>query len=156
MGNATWVFLEPYLVRVFRYISYWVNHRTYAEDLTLTVLKKALPGFKSGCMDDDSLSVWIFAVARDEIRSYNSQYKGNLSGPREKSGAQGDGLVEGPAWQRLQAGLENLSPPEKEIIALKLGAGLSNRCIARIMGMSDSRASNGLCLGLKKLNGSLS
>jgi RNA polymerase sigma factor (sigma-70 family) len=154
-GNITDVILEPYLPRVFRYISYWVNRTATAEDLTLRVLKKALPGFKSCCTDEDSLSVWILAIARDEVRGYNGRYAGNKAMIYEKAGPPNDGSAGGRSWDQLQAGLKNLTPPEKEIIALKLGAELSNHCIARIMGISDSEVGMGLCQALKKLNGSL-
>jgi RNA polymerase sigma-70 factor, ECF subfamily len=60
--------------------------------------------------------------------------------------------VEG-AWQRsvLRAGISSLEPRDRELVALKFFAGLSNAEIASVLGVSPSNAGTMLHRAVQKL-----
>jgi DNA-directed RNA polymerase specialized sigma24 family protein len=117
---------EQYLPRVFRYVSYWVDNRQSAEDLTLNSLKQALARYGSCCKNESIFSIGVFAVARKEIQDYLR-------------------------ISSIKPIRPNLSPQEQEVISLKLGAMLDNRRISKITGFSESSVSTLICQSLCKL-----
>jgi DNA-directed RNA polymerase specialized sigma24 family protein len=146
-GSSAELLFEQYLGKVFSYISFRVNNTQLAEDLTLQVLKGFFCQAGHGCRDSENLPVSLFTAARTLLL-------GNL--PRAALPVSGVPPEAGKGAQlNLRAGLERLSPQEKDIVALKLGPGLSNRCIGRILGLSEADVGMNLCRALNKLNGCL-
>ncbi len=151
-GNRPEVVLEACLARVFRYIRYWIDQTAIAEDLTMRIFHKGMAGLRPQDIDEDVLSIRLLAIARNEVRHYASQSARSPAGNNGKASGP-DGCLAGEQTRdQLQISLRNLNPAEKEIIALKLGAGLNNHCIARIIGNSESKVGMHLCQALQKLN----
>ena len=119
------ILCEQYLPRVYQYINYWADSPPVAEDLTLTVFKKALGRFDNCFRNKASIPVGLFIIARDI-----------LNDPHRK----GDGKLK-----------TILSQQEQEIISLKLGAEVTNHSIAEIVGISEARVAGILCQALRKL-----
>jgi DNA-binding NarL/FixJ family response regulator len=144
-GSSAELLFEQYLVKVFSYMSFWVNNTQLAEDLTLQALKGVSFGAENCDRDSENLSISLFTAARTLIQGnlphsawpgFNSPHK---SGNRDQF--------------KLQAGLERLSSQEKEIVSLKLSSGLSNRSIGRILGRPEADIGLHLRQALDKLNG---
>jgi RNA polymerase sigma factor (sigma-70 family) len=138
-------FYEEYMPKVFGYISYRVNDRQTAEDITSKVFEKALSAFTSYDPGKAGLSTWVFAIARntltDHFRSAHNQQNVALDETMdfvdEGCNPESD-LLRADEVRRLRKLIEGLSAEERGIIALKFGAGLTNREIAKTSGLSES------------------
>jgi DNA-directed RNA polymerase specialized sigma24 family protein len=145
MGSSAELLFEQYLDKVFSYISFRVNNTQLAEDLTLRVLKGVFCQAGNGNRDNENLPVNLFTAARTLLQ-------GNL--PRAALPVSGVPPEAGNSTQfSLQSGLERLSPQEKDIVALKLGPGLCNRCIGRILELSEVQVGIELFQALSKIKG---
>ena len=152
---------EQYLPRVFRYISYRVNDVHLAEDLTSDVFIKALTGFSSYCSDKASFSTWLLSIARHVvIDHYRASSKGQTI-PLEKAAEMPlentsleEEITRREERQRLQVCLAGLPQQEQEIISLKFGAELTNRQIAKMLGLSESNVGTILYRAVRKLRDS--
>ncbi len=139
---------------VFQYVCFWVDNKETAEDLTLIILKKAFcPGFP-GRWDKEKFSVKLFTFARNFVLGdHLRQNKPTMTQmgvtvktfyPPDKAGIRD--------WHELQEGLSHLTLQDREIIALKFSSKLSNRCIAEILGISETSIGTELAKAITKLN----
>lgn len=134
---------EQHMPRVYRYVYYKVNNTQLAEDLTSTVFEKALTRFHSFRSEKASFITWLFAIARntmiDHFRSKSSRenvpledvYLSSDNSPEDKA-------IEQDEARRLRACISTLPKREQEIISLKFGAGMTNRDISAMLGLSES------------------
>ncbi len=141
--GADWeaVYAE-YLPRVYNYFRYLVGVQTVAEDLTATVFEKAWRRRDCYRSDIGAFSTWLFTVAKNVARDYFRHCRQEV--PLEWAGSLTDpDLVEEVVAERedqarLAVLLARLPARERELIALKYGAGLTNREIARLSGLSET------------------
>jgi RNA polymerase sigma factor (sigma-70 family) len=153
---------EEFLPRVFRYIRYRVNSEQETEDLTSVVFEKALVNFEKYSRDKASFSTWIFSIARNTVIDHYRTQARRPSISLEKAEIEtssnellpDDVLVKMEEREKLQSCLSRLSREEQEIIALKFGAEMNNRQIARAMGMSESNVGTKLYRAVRKLRDS--
>jgi RNA polymerase sigma-70 factor (ECF subfamily) len=130
------------LPRVYNFFRYRVSDRSTAEDLTATTLEKAWKGRGRYRRDRASFSTWVFGIARNVALGYYRQHRNEI--PLETLNDQvSDSSVEASLQQesdreRLFALLSRLPTREQELLALKYGAELTNREIARVTGLSES------------------
>ena len=61
---------EQYLSRIFQYVSYRIEDRTTAEDLTSDIFNKALTNFTKYDSGKATFSTWIFSIARNTLIDY--------------------------------------------------------------------------------------
>jgi RNA polymerase sigma-70 factor (ECF subfamily) len=130
------------LPRVYNFLRYRVGDRATAEDLTSVTWEKAWRGRQGYRRDEAGFSTWVFAIARnvaiDHFRARRSEV------PLEEASRQtSDSDPELAAskrsdFQRLTVLLQQLPHRERELIALKYGAGVTNREISRLTGLSES------------------
>jgi RNA polymerase sigma factor (sigma-70 family) len=145
MAAAFSAFYEEYMPRVFGYISYRVNDRQTAEDLTSSVFEKALGAFKSYNPERAAMSTWVFAIARntliDHFRAASTHQSVAIDEDMDFADENCDpetDLLKSEEGRKLRKLVESLTQDERGIIALKFGAGLTNREIARTTGLSES------------------
>jgi RNA polymerase sigma-70 factor (ECF subfamily) len=130
------------LPRVFRYFWYRVGDRQIAEDLSSATFERAWRGRLRYQRDLGAFSTWLFGIARkvaaDHFRHDHKVLpleKDTILGagdpPEEQVQRQGE-------IDRLAALLGSLGARDREILALKYGASVSNREIARQTGLSES------------------
>ena len=139
------VFYEQYLPKIFRYVSYRVNDRYLAEDITSAVFEKALTKFNQYNAEKASLSTWIFRIARNTLidhyrvnsRTKTVQLDEALDTP-EKDRSPEQAAIDEEESRMLKRCIAKLSPPEQEIVSLKFSAEMTNRQIAGILGLSES------------------
>jgi DNA-directed RNA polymerase specialized sigma24 family protein len=146
-GTSAEILFEQYLDKVFSYVSFWVNNTQLAEDLTLKAFKQVSLVARDCDRDSENFSVSLFTAARRVLRGNRSQTRTPVFDFPPEAGDE--------ALQKFRKGLAALSPQEKELVALKLGSGLSNRCIGRILGLSEAEIGMYLCRVLNQLNGCL-
>jgi RNA polymerase sigma factor (sigma-70 family) len=144
--------------KVYRYIYYKVNSRELAEDLTSNVFDKALVNFNKYDSERASFPTWILAIARNTITDYyRSQPKvqtvdideaadtpSREPGPEEEA-------EESEERQFLRKCIAKLPEDEREIVRLKFTMEMTNRDIAKAIGLSESNVGVKLYRIVRKL-----
>ena len=147
---ARWIAAEPdwdavyaeQLPRVFNFFRYRFGDTADAEDLTSRTFEKAWRARHRYRRDLAAFSTWLFTIARnvaiDHQRSAHAlvplEQAANVSGgatPEDEASNRSDA-------QRLASLMTGLTDRDRELLALKYGAGMNNRAIARATGLSES------------------
>ena len=130
------------LPRVYNYFRFRVSRSHDVEELTARTFEKAWRARTKYRRDLAGFSTWLFAIARnvltdhlrtDAVRSRAAA----LSDATEQLTPEGK-AIRGSDMERLAMLTAGLADRHKELIALKYGAALSNRMIARVTGLSES------------------
>jgi RNA polymerase sigma-70 factor (ECF subfamily) len=130
------------LPRVYNFFRYRLRDDTVAQDLTAATFEKAWRARESYRRDIAAFATWLLAIARnvaadhvrarrvhvpleeaEEVRAHGT--------PEEHNAGESDG-------ERLRELLARLPDRERELIAMKYGAGATNRAIAKLTGLSES------------------
>ena len=135
---------EALLPRVYNFFLYRVGDTPLAEDLTSASFEKAWRARDQYQHDRAGFSTWLFSIARnvaidhfrrrpvevplDDLREVPDD---DSRRPDEVAEAQDERV-------RLARLLAQLPERERELLALKYGAGMTNRDIARQTGLSES------------------
>lgn len=141
--EAEWedLYLE-YLPKVYNYFRYRVGDNAVAEDLTATAFEKAWRNRGRYRADRGAFSTWLFTLARNVGNDYFRCRSPEIILERPPESAERESIEEIVAAReshaRLSVLLANLSGREQELVALKYGAGLTNREIARLTGLSET------------------
>jgi RNA polymerase sigma-70 factor (ECF subfamily) len=144
------------LPRVFNYFRYRVFDRATAEDLTSATFEKAWRARERYRKDRAAVSTWILAIARNVAIDHLRRSRPEV--PLEDQTARDDETPESAALrqaqrQRLSALLGALPDRERELLALKYGAGATNRAIAKLTGLSESNVGTILHRTVERLRG---
>lgn len=133
---------------VYNFFRYRVGDGALAEDLTATTFLKAWRGRAGYRHDLSAFSTWVYAIARnvaiDHLRGrHHEQPLEQLEqfAAAEHTEAQAQARVD---FARLSALLAELPNGDRELIALKYGAGMTNRAIAALTGLSESNVGSRL------------
>jgi RNA polymerase sigma-70 factor (ECF subfamily) len=132
------------LPRVYNFFRYRVTDRATAEDLTSLTFEKAWRARDRYRRDRASAGTWLLAIARnvaiDHFRRRRPEIP--LEDEQEAEGAPSESpeaqAVRTSELRRLGALLSALPARERELVALKYGAGATNRAIAKLTGLSES------------------
>lgn len=130
------------LPRLYNFFRYRVGDDHVAEDLTAETFEKAWRNRHRYRYDLAAFSTWLFTIARNILTDYFRKPHVEVSLDAAIHVAD-DETVEGLTQQRsdferLSTLLAHLTDRDRELFALKYGAGLTNRTIARLNGMSES------------------
>lgn len=129
------------LPHVYNFFRYRVIDRATAEDLTSTTFEKAWRARHRYRRDRASVSTWLLAIARnvaiDHFRRPRPELPLGETEPAAGTTPEADALRLAEV-RRLGALLAGLADRERELLALKFGAGATNRAIARLTGLSES------------------
>lgn len=141
--EADWDALyELELPRIHNFFRYRVGDGPEAEDLTSTTFEKAWRARHRYRRDLASFRTWLFAIARNVAIDHFRQ-KRDHAPLEEAENVSGGETPEDAAMRRSDVAhlshlLGLLPERERELLALKYGAGLTNRAIARMTGLSES------------------
>ncbi len=130
------------LPRVYNFFRYRVGPGPVAEDLTSATFEKAWQARHRYRSDLAAFSTWLVTIARnvatDHFRSRRHHVP--LDEARDiAGGATPEELAEHRSnVERLGRLLGGLPERERELIALKYGAGMTNRSIAKLTGLGES------------------
>ncbi len=146
---------RAYLPRVLNYMRLRVGDEVLAQDLTATTFERAFAGVDS-LRSEEAFGGWIFTIARNVVAQHYRTQREAVSLDAVADMADPAPLPEGRALdtvelQEILAGLQSLSEREQEIIRLKFIAGLKNREIAPLMGLTESNVAVILYRALGKL-----
>jgi RNA polymerase sigma-70 factor, ECF subfamily len=134
------------LSRVYNYFLYKLGNRELAQDLTSTTFERAWKTRSKYNALIASPSTWLLGIARNVFREHVRRYKvaENKLEPLlhvEQWPSHIDvelSFQEQQDKELLRSLLLKLPEREQDLIALKYGAGLSNREIAQVTGLSES------------------
>ena len=131
------------LPRVYNFFRYRVGDGPVAEDLTSVTFEKAWRGRNRYRKDLGAFGTWVMAIARnvavDHYRRRRPEAPLEEAQAVAAAGPSPEELAERHSdLERLDGMLTALPARERELIALKYGAGFNNREIARLTGLSES------------------
>jgi RNA polymerase sigma factor (sigma-70 family) len=136
---------------VYAYVATLVRDRSLAEDVTAQAFERAFRRRRLFDSRRGSERAWLFGIARnaalDELRRRKRSTPSAIE-PEDAAGEPFDAVLQRAAV--LEA-LSTLQPRERELIALKFHAGLSNPEIARVLSLSESNVGTQLHRAITKL-----
>jgi RNA polymerase sigma factor (sigma-70 family) len=148
--------------KVYRYIYYQVNNQQLAEDLTSDVFEKALVNFARYNSEKASFSTWIFSIARNRVIDfYRAQPKVQMvsmdeavTTPSREPGP-AENVENSEEKQLLRECIARLPQNEQEIVRLKFMMEMTNRDIAKALGITESNVGVTLYRIIRKLRETL-
>ena len=142
---------EAELDAVHRYLLFLTGNSALAEDLTGETFEKAFRTWRRFDPRRGSPRAWLCRIARsvalDHFRSEERRRR------REQRYAQEAPRVDEPAWgsDALASALAELSPAEREVVALRVLLELDGPTTARLLGISRTACSTRLSRALRRL-----
>ena len=139
---------------VYAYVASMLGDRALAEEVTATAFERAFRRRALFSSRRGSERAWLFGIARnaalDELRRRKRVAALVYEPGADLAGSDEDAEA---TLRRatVRAGLAQLSARERELIALKFHAGLSNSDLARVLGVSESNAGTLLHRAITKL-----
>jgi len=136
---------DYYFPRVYNYVRYRVTDPGVADDVTAQVFERVLA--KIGRYDPQRapFSAWLFAIARNAVNDHLRFRRRSrwmpveaLRGRRSPDPKPEDVVVSREEHAELLAAVARLGDRQRNLIALKFAAGLTNRRIAELTGLSES------------------
>lgn len=133
---------SDWLPGVNNFFRYRVGDGAVAEDLTSITFEKAWRARGRYRRDVAGVGTWLLAIARNVAIDHYRASRRHV--PLEEAvelagGATPEDLAERRSdLERLGRLLQTLPDRERDLVALKYGAGLTNRVIAQMTGLSES------------------
>jgi len=130
------------LPRVYNYLRYRMGNEALAEDLTSRTFEKAWRDRHRYRRNLAAYSTWLLRIARN-VATDHQRTSHDLVALEEAAETPADGSPEEEAvltsnFARLSALIAVLPERDRELLALKYGAGATNRAIADVTGLSES------------------
>jgi RNA polymerase sigma-70 factor (ECF subfamily) len=141
--------------RVYAYVASLLRERAAAEDVTAQAYERAYRKRNGFRATRGTREAWLFGIARnaalDELR--RRKRRASLEGePADADAPDFDDHADGALRRAtVRTALAQLDARERELVALKFMAGLSNAEIARVLGISESNAGTKLHRTVNKL-----
>jgi RNA polymerase sigma factor (sigma-70 family) len=141
--------------RVYAYVASMLRDRSAAEEVTAQAFERAYRKRSSYRSGRGSMDAWLFGIARhaalDELR--RQKRRAPLDADPEDLSAvapedHADGIVR---RETVRAALATLEPRDRDMVALKFRAGLSNAEIARVLAITESNVGTKLHRTMEKL-----
>jgi RNA polymerase sigma factor (sigma-70 family) len=136
---------DHYFPRVYNYVRYRIADPDTTDDLTAMVFERALRSLTKYQPVRGPFGAWLFAIARNAVNDESRKQKRkrwlSLEALHEVLSSQPSPeqiVVEEETRDRLLAALTHLNRRERDLIALKFAAGLSNRHIAELTGLGQN------------------
>ena len=136
---------DHYFAAIFNYVRYRVPEPAQAEDLTAQIFERVLTALDSFRPDQAPFAVWLFTVARNSVTDHlRAQQRrrwlslDHISEQAEASKPLDEQMIEHETQGALSAAIATLSDRERDLLALKFVAQMTNRRIASLTGLSES------------------
>lgn len=146
---------KEYLPRVYNFFCYHVIDETLAEDLTAVTFEKAWRGRSRFRRDLGAFSTWVFTIARnvatDHFRRRDREFPLEVAREQADPTSLEETVQQRQDFARLVSILSKFPARERELVAFKYGASLTNREIARLTHLSESNVGTILNRTVEKL-----
>ena len=163
---ARWVGAEPdweqvyaeQLPRVLNFFRYRLGHTADVEDLTARTFEKAWRARHRYRRDVAGFATWLLTIARNvaidhlRARQRHEPLETAATVPAPGTTPEQQAVHQSEA-ERLAALLATLPARERELIAMKYGAEMTNRAIAHATGLSESNVGTILHRAVETLRG---
>ena len=140
---------------VYAYAATLLGDRSAAEDVTALAFERAFRRRRTFDRRRGEERAWLFGIARnaalDELRRRRRLAALTADPEDTEAAGTGDGAEVALRRTTVRAALAALPGRDRELIALKFHAGLSNGEIARVLGISESNAGTLLHRAIEKL-----
>lgn len=150
---------EQNVFQVYGFFAYRVRTSEDAEDLTQLTFERAMRAWGRYDPRRAEVSTWLLAIARNLlIDHYRSDRRGRHVPLDELGAAEPVSEVPEPDLglsPELAAALADLTPRDREIVALRYGADLSGPEIAAVTGLALANVQQILSRSLRRLRGEL-
>jgi RNA polymerase sigma-70 factor (ECF subfamily) len=163
---ASWITAEPdwdavyaeQLPRVLNFFRYRLPHAADAEDLTARTFEKAWRARHRYRRDLAGFSTWLLTIARhvaiDYLRARQRYEPLDAAAAVASPGRTPEQrAVQASDADRLAGLLATLEPRQRELIAMKYGADMTNRAIAQATGLSETNVGTILHRAVETLRG---
>jgi RNA polymerase sigma-70 factor (ECF subfamily) len=139
---------------LYAYVATLLRDPAAAEDVTALAFERAYRKRRTFDRRRGEERAWLFGIARnaalDELR--RRRHRAQLATePPAKDEAAGDGTDVALRRTAVRSALAQLTAREREIVALKFHAGMTNAELARVLGVSESNAGTLLYRVMEKL-----
>ncbi|MBI1879729.1 MAG: sigma-70 family RNA polymerase sigma factor [Chloroflexi bacterium] len=141
---------------IFNYCLFRVSDRTVAEDLTADTFERAWRARRRYRPDQAEFTTWLFSIARHAVTDWQRRRARrplislNPQQPSETPSPEAQ-FEESEQQSRLRHLVQSLAVEEQELIALKFGAGMTNRQIAELLGKSETAIGSAIFRVMQKL-----
>ncbi|OGO05215.1 MAG: hypothetical protein A2Y73_03910 [Chloroflexi bacterium RBG_13_56_8] len=149
---------DHYFGRVYNYVRYRVQGAQATDDIVAQVFERALGRITSYQPERAPFSVWLFAIARNAIADHHRRKVRRPTISVESLDQQPSPrphpeeiAIHNETCTVLFAALAQLRERERDIIALKFAAGLTNRRIAEITNLSPTNVGVILYRAMRRL-----
>ena len=143
------------LPRVYNYLRFRIGNASDAEELTSRTFEKAWRGRNLYQRDLAGFSTWLFTIAQnvaiDHLRSSRPHLPLEAAMEVVTLDTPHDDAERDSNLARLATLMRHLPQRDQEVVALKYGADLTNREIARLSGLSESNVGTILYRAVREL-----
>ncbi|RED65504.1 sigma-70 family RNA polymerase sigma factor [Cohnella phaseoli] len=153
---------DRYFQRVFNYICYRINNHYAAEDICSQVFETVIRKYHTYSSEKGNFEVWLFAIVRNAVTDYfrmqNKRRHFSLDSILDRvfpKPSPEELAIRDDNNRALFEALARLRDKERNIIAMKYGAGLKNSEIAQLLEVSESNIGVVLYRSLRKLHATL-
>ncbi len=147
--------------RVYNYIRYRVDDEATAEELCGSIFERLLDALSGYKPDRASFTTWLFAIARnalnDHYRRQRLRHFVSLDAILQRPDPQltpEEMVLRDEETSQLLKALSKLEVQERDLLGLKFAAGLNNRQIASLTGLSESNVGVRVFRAIQKLRSS--
>jgi RNA polymerase sigma-70 factor (ECF subfamily) len=158
-GEGSWARFEA-LYRetrrdLYAYVCSLLGDPAAAEDVTALAFERAYRRRRTFDRRRGAERAWLFGIARnaalDELRRRRRVATLATDPPDDQVAGPEDGAEVALRRTAVRVALTELTPRERELVALKFGAGLTGGEIAKVLGMSETGVSTFLYRTMGKL-----
>lgn len=148
-----------YLPRVLNYVRLRVDDEALAQDLTALTFERALANIGS-LRDEKAVGSWLFRIAHNVVAAHYRRRRREVplewveNRPALDLPAEAE-VERSEELQAMRAVLATLPEREQEIIRLRFVGGLTNRAVARTMGLRPGNVAVILYRALRKMRSKL-
>jgi len=143
--NEFAVLYDRHYTKVYNYVTYRVGDAAAADDVVSRVFERALDRLATYDAASGPVEAWLFGIARNAVADHFRSRRWLSWLPLDlfhetssRDAKHEDALVQDESHRELRRALERLSPRERELLALKYGAEMTNRAIAAQLGVGES------------------
>ena len=150
---------EEHLREIYGYLVYMTGDRAVAEDLTAETFERALRAWRRYDAERGSAKTWLWEIARNTALNH-LRAEARRRAREERYARENPSEAYEPTWgetfsPELAQALRQLSPADREIIALRVILELDAPAAARWLGISPSACSTRLSRALQRLEEAL-